>query len=103
MALGVHMEAMCHTQSQLHRDGQTGSGQQGDRKQTRETQTQTSPQATPHSVSVPPPSTLPVLHLPSDSNKHSDQVYFIDFHHRGKVQAPDNKICDQRNVKNYYK
>lgn len=45
MTLCVHAEAMCHTQSQTRRDGQTGSGQQGDRKQTREMQTQTSPQA----------------------------------------------------------
>ena len=45
-------------------------------------------------VSAPPRATLLVLHLSSDSNKHWDQVYFIDFHCR--IQASDSIICHQR-------
>lgn len=75
VTLGVYVEAMRHTQSQLHLDEQTGSGQQGGRKQTQETQTQTSPQASLQSESVSSFTTVHVLHLPSDSNKHSDLIF----------------------------
>lgn len=45
---GGHMSWL----SRLHHDGQTGSGAQGDRKCTRETQTQTLPQARSHSTAL---------------------------------------------------
>lgn len=64
------METVRDTASQLNLDGQTGSGQQGDRKHTQETQTQTSPQASLQSLSVSSSTTLQVLHLPSDRIKH---------------------------------